>query len=130
MYSSHVFLFKIFLAPQRITRDPPKSPRQAPFSAFQPVSHPVFGLRPTRATGPLESKKSPRFAGMVMGLPFWEAVKPPLLVPVFRNRLLGEFCDGQPIGFDPSEDRLDDVRSETVQGKDAADVAGFQAELL
>ena len=57
--------------------------------------------------------------------PFWEAVKPPLFVPVFRDRLLGELCDGQPIGFDPREDRLDDVRGKAVQGKDAGDVAGF-----
>ena len=28
--------------------------------------------------------------------PFREAVKPPLFVPVFRDRLLGELCDGQP----------------------------------
>ena len=62
--------------------------------------------------------------------PFREAVKPPLLVPVFRDRLLGQLCDGQPIGFDPGEDRLDDVRGKAVQGKDAGDVAGFQAELL
>ena len=26
-----------------------------------------------------------------------KAVKPPLLVPVFRDRLLGELCDGQHI---------------------------------
>ena len=57
--------------------------------------------------------------------PLREAVKPPLFVPGLRDRLLGELSDGQPIGFDPGEDRLDDVRGETVQGKDAADVAGF-----
>ena len=62
--------------------------------------------------------------------PFREAVKSPLLVPVLRDRLLGELCDGQPIGFDPREDRLDNVRGKAVQGKDAGDVAGFQAELL
>ena len=57
--------------------------------------------------------------------PFREAVKPPLFVPVFRDRLLGELCDGQPIGFDPGEDCLDDVRGKAVQGKDAGDVAVF-----
>ena len=41
----------------------------------------------------------------LVGVPFREAVKPPLFVPVFRDRLLGELCDGQPIGFEPGEDR-------------------------
>ena len=35
--------------------------------------------------------------------PFREAVKPPLFVPVFRERLLGELCDGQPYGLDSGE---------------------------
>jgi len=62
--------------------------------------------------------------------PRWEAVKPPLFVPVLRDRLSGELFNGQPIGFDPGENHLDDVRGKAVQGKDAADVAGLQAELL
>ena len=66
----------------------------------------------------------------MVGLSCRKSVKPPLFVPVFRDRLLGELGDGKPVRFDPGEDRLDDVRGETVQGKDAADVAGFQAELL
>ena len=37
----------------------------------------------------------------VVGLPCREAVKPPLFVPVFRDRLNGELGDGKPIGFDP-----------------------------
>ena len=62
--------------------------------------------------------------------PHREAVKPPLLVPVFRDRLLGELVDGKPVRFDPGEDRLDDVRGKAVQGKNAGHVAGLQAELL
>lgn len=107
--------------------------RHAPFVAlrptFRPVSRPCRELAPQ---GPRNAKRRQDFScrQCVVGLPFREAVKPPLLVPVLRNRLLGELCDGQPIGFDPREDRLDNVRGKAVQGKDAADVAGFQAELL
>ena len=46
--------------------------------------------------------------------PRWEAVKPPLLVPVLRDRLPGGLFNGQPVRFDPGEDRLDDVRGEAV----------------
>ena len=93
--------------------------------------HPVL-LR-TRATGRQKRKKGgkiPPAARRFPLSPHREPVKPPLLVPVFRDRLLGQLCDGQPIGFDPGEDRLDDVRGETVQGKNAGRVAAFQAELL
>ena len=38
-----------------------------------------------------------------------KAVKPPLLVPVLRDRLLGELCDGQPIGFVDLPDATDAV---------------------
>lgn len=87
----------------------------------------------TRATAAPETQKGGKISPAARRFPpspLRKAVKPPLLVPVFRDRLLGELCDGQPIRFGPGEDRLDDVRRETVQGKDAADVAGFQAELL
>ena len=66
----------------------------------------------------------------MVGLPFREAVKPPLFVPVLRDRLLGELGDGKPVRFDPGEDRLDNVRGKAVQGKNAGHVAAFQTELL
>ena len=64
---------------------------------------------------------------MAVASPFREAVKPPLFVPVLRDRLLGEFGDGKPVRFGSGKNRLDDVRGKAVQGKNAADVAGFQA---
>ena len=66
----------------------------------------------------------------MVGLSCREAVKSPLFVPVFRDRLLGELGDGKAVRFDPGEDRLDDVRGKAVQGKDAGDVAALQPELL
>jgi len=45
-------------------------------------------------------------ACQLLSLPFWEAVKPPLLVPVFRVRLLDELCDRKAVRFDFGEDRL------------------------
>ena len=66
--------------------------------------------------GPGNAKRLQDFScrQFVVGLPFRESVKPPLFVPVFRDRLSGELFDGQPIGFDPGESRLDDVRGETI----------------
>ena len=97
----------------------PELPRHGPFSR-RPSIHPASPR--SHATGAPENKKSPRVAGMaVVDSPFREAVKPPLF---------GELCDGQAIGFDPGEDRLDNVWGKTVQGKDTGDVAGLQAELL
>ena len=46
---------------------------------------------------------------------FREAVKPPLFVPVLRNRLLSQLCKGKTRGFGPGEYRLDDVRGEPCQ---------------
>lgn len=108
--------------------DTPHSSRPGPPS---PLCFPP--LPRSRATGPQKRKKAARFLlPPVRGevLPHREAVKPPLFVPVFRDRLLGELCDGQPIRFDPGEDRLDDVWGKAVQGKNAGHVAGLQAELL
>ena len=62
----------------------------------------------------------------MVGLSCREAVKPPLLVPVLRDRLSGELFNGQPVGFDPGEDRLDDVRGKAVQGKDAGLKSGYE----
>jgi len=86
----------------------------------------------TRATCHQKRKKTARFLLPPVrgGVTVPESRKPPLFVPVFRNRLLGELCNGQPIGFDPGGDCLDNVRGETVQGMNARDVAGLQAELL
>ena len=128
------FYSRFFLAPHRITRRPLELAPTGPFLRAPARSPPCFpALPPTLATGPPETKKGGRISPAAKRFPlspFREAVKPPLFVPVFRDRLLGELCDGQPIWFDPGEDRFDDVRGETVQGKDAGDVAGFQTELL
>ena len=130
----HGFLFKIFpLHHTRLHGNRLKSPRHAPLSASSPASRPVS--RPCRklaSQAPRNAKRRQDFScrQFVVGLPHREAVKPPLLVPVLRDRLLGELCDGQPVRFDPGKDRLDDVRGKAVQGKDAADVASFQTELL
>lgn len=132
-FPSPFFIQLFSLASQRITRGRLEPPRHAPFvaprPAFRPVPRPCGKAAPQ---GPRNAKRRQDFScrQSVVGLPFREAVKPPLFVPVLRDRLLGELCDGQPIGFDPREDRLDDVRGKAVQGKDAGDVAGFQAELL
>ena len=107
--------------------DTPRSSRSGPPSALFPV--PAANSRHRAPETPKGGKISPA-ARRFPPSPLREAVKPPLFVPVLRDRLLGELCDGQPIGFDPGEDRLDDVRGKAVQGKDAGDVAGFQAELL
>ena len=48
-----------------------------------------------------------------------EAVKPPLLVPVLRDRLSGDLCDGHPLGLRPGEDRFHDVGREVVQDNPA-----------
>ena len=53
----------------------------------------------------------------VADLPLREAVKPPILVPVFGERVPDELGDGQSIGFDPGVSRLDDVRGKAVQEK-------------
>ena len=109
-----------------------KLPRHAPFSASRPISRPVSQpcCKPA-PQGPRNAKRRQDFScrQFVVGSAFREAVKPPLFVPVFRDLLLGQLCDGQPIGFDPGEDRLDNVRGKAVQGKDAGDVAGFQTGL-
>lgn len=104
-------------------------PSSAPRPAFRPVPAPAANLRHKAPETQKGGKISPAAKRFPLS-PFREAVKPPLFVPVLRDRLLGELCDGQPIGFDPREDRLDDVRGKAVQGKDAGDVAGFQTELL
>ena len=105
----------------------PRSPRPGQSAALfpGPAAKPRHKAPETQKGGKI-SPAAKRFPPSL----FREAVKPPLFVPVFRDRLLGELCDGQPIGFDPGEDRLDDVRGKAVQGKAAADVAGLQAELL
>ena len=113
--------------------DHPEPPRHAPFVAPRPAFRPVPRSAANSRHRAPETQKGGRISPAAKRFPlspFREAVKPPLLVPVLRDRLLGELCDGQPIGFDPREDRLDDVRGKAVQGKDAGDVAGFQAELL
>ena len=53
----------------------------------------------TKFENDAETVKSCRLC--VVWLPFREAVKPPLFVPVLRDRLSGELFDGQPLGFDP-----------------------------
>ena len=134
MYSLHGFLFKIF--PLRCTglhRPRPKAPDTplSPRSDPSPVPFPGPAAKP-RHRAP-ETKKGGKISPAAKRFPlspFREAVEPPLFVPVFRDRMLGELCDGQSFRFYPGEDRLDDVRGKAVQGKDAGDVAGFQTELL
>ena len=134
MNTPHGFLFKIFPCTARdytsLARnrpDTPRSSRSGPPPALFPG--PAANLRHEAPETQKGGKISPAAKRFPLS-PFREAVKPPLLVPVFRDRLLGQLCDGQPIGFDPGEDRLDNVRGKAVQGKDAGDVAGFQTELL
>ena len=66
-------------------------------------------------------------ADHLVWLPCREAVKPPLLVPVFRDRLLGELCDGQAVRFDPGEDCLDNVRG-AEKGAKRGDFGALEEE--
>ena len=80
----------------------PRSPRSVPAPALFPCTAANSRDRPP------ETQKGGRISPAAKRFPpspFREAVKPPLVVPVLRDRLLGELCDGQPIGFDPGEDR-------------------------
>ena len=102
-----------------ISPDTPLSPRTGPPSLPSP------GLPRTRATAPQETQKGGRISPAAKWFPLSpcrEAVKPPLLVPVFGDGLRGELCDGHPIGLRPGEDRFHDVGREVVQGKDSCDV--------
>ena len=126
MYSLHGFLFKIFpcaawdyTGAARNCPDTPLSPRTGPPSLPSP------GLPLTRATAPQKTQKGGRISPAAKRFPpspFREAVKPPLLVPVLRDGLGGDLCDGHPLGLRSGEDRFHDVGREVVQGKDSCDV--------
>ena len=80
---------------------------------------------PIAATMPPETQKDGRISPAARRFPpspFREAVKPPLLVPVLRNGLGGDLCDGHPLWLRSGEDRFHDVGCEVVQGKDSCDV--------
>ena len=103
-----------------------ESPRFAPYSAHRPAFPPF--TRPCRELAPQRPQKRKKAAGFLLPpvrgevLPHRKAVKPPLLVPVLRNGLGGNPCNGHPLGLRSGEDRFHDVGREVVQGKDSCDV--------
>ena len=122
MYFVWFFIQLFPLHRSRLHGARPEPPRHGPFSRRPPCSRP---LPLSRATGPQKRKKAAGFLLPPVGgevLPHREAVEPPLLVPVFRDRLSGELFDGQSIGLRSGEDRFHDVGREVVQGKDSCDV--------
>lgn len=125
-YCSSVFFLRFFWTRMPWGASGKLKPRHAPSSASRPGSRPVS--RPaanSRATAAPETQKGDRISPAAKRFPpspFREAVKPPLLVPVLRDGLGGDLCDGHPLGLRPGEDRFHDVGREVVQGKNSCDV--------
>ena len=98
---------------------------------FSPLRYPS-GSAIAATQGP-ENAKGGKISPAARRFPlslFRETVKPPLFVPVLRNRLLSQLCKGKTRGFGPGEYRLDDIGDKTVQRKNTVDVTVFLSESL